>query len=832
MAGVHGPTDPAAALAGSSIPSLLVEAAAPDFPLVLANSAFAALVESPLDDLPGRSLMSLLDPRREPATQEAFLAALRAGAAHSGWVRLRRSDGTGLAAEATLLPLRDGQGGAQRHLLLLQDLRPGPRGLRADIAIQRRGRFDYHVLSVGTEADRLHPAGVVGLLASGSRLLDHTAPAERVRVDRAIRLATERALPLAVVFEVGHGQGRTWIRLAASPRVEFGQTILHGTLQDVTATQGHTERLRLLEKVAVHADDGILITEAEPLHDPGPRIVYANDAIRRLTGYRVDELIGRSPRLFQGEDTDPVERARLNEAMREFRSHQACLVNYRKDGSLFWNEFNIVPVADETGWYTHWISIQRDVTQRRIAEQKVAFLAFRDELTGVGNRSLCRDWLGRAIAAARRDGGRVGVIAIDLDRFRALNDSQGHDVGDGLLREAARRLERLVRPADLVARLGGDEFAVVVTGVESREALAARGEMLLAALRAPFELGTRQFEVTASAGTALCPEDGEDPAILLTSADLALERAKRGGGDVLRRFDAAMRTEAVNAAVLEAELREALRKGELALRFQPQVDADDGRVRGVEALVRWRHPRRGLLAPAAFLPIAAQRGLAGPLDLAVLGMALATARRMLDQGLEFGRMKVNVSAALLRAPDFLDRVADALGAAGLSPDRLAIEIVEDVLLDHDGAGLADLLGRLRETGVAIELDDFGTGYASLTHLRRFPVDALKLDRGFVAPLGLEPENDAIVEAICCLARRLGKRVVAEGVESDAQARMLAGWGCDMLQGFRFAAPMEEDALVAWIQRAAQPGGGEGSVEAEGARSAATEPRAMPIAACR
>ena len=434
--------------------------------------------------------------------------------------------------------------------------------------------------------------------------------------------------------------------------------------------------------------------------------------------------------------------------------------------------------------------------ERLLVEQELAKMALEDPLTGLANRTLFGDRLRQQLA--RREHGPIGVLYLDLDRFKVVNDSLGHSVGDELLGVVARRLEATVRREDTVARLGGDEFSVLCEGLEVHE-LADLAERALEAIAAPVEIAGTPLVVTASIGLAMA-DRGSTPEFLLRDADAAMYRAKDLGRARVEMFDEELRTQAVARLTDEAALRQALERDELVVHYHPEVDLRSGEVVVVEALARWERPGRGLLAPVHFIPLAEDIGLIGAIGERVLDLACAQAAAWRQAGLEVA-VAVNVSAHQLASPDLADRVSDALARHGVEPALLCLELTESAVMADAGAADA-ALHRLKGIGIQIAIDDFGTGYSSLAYLKRFPVDFLKVDKSFVAGLGQDPDDTAIVMAVVDLARSLGMRVVAEGVETPEQLAELRRLGCDVGQGFLWTVPLPGPELVPFLRSAA------------------------------
>jgi diguanylate cyclase (GGDEF)-like protein len=442
------------------------------------------------------------------------------------------------------------------------------------------------------------------------------------------------------------------------------------------------------------------------------------------------------------------------------------------------------------------VALHADVTEQREAEARIAHLARHDALTGLANRNVLRETLTRQLALVDR-GQELAVLCLDLDRFKPVNDTFGHAAGDTLLRGVAERLRSCVRAGDLVARLGGDEFAVVQCGAPQPGSSTALARRVIQALSQPFQLQQQQAHIGCSVGVAVAPYDGREAEDLLRAADLALYRAKDEGRGTVRYFEPEMDAEARTRRALEADLRQALERRQFVLVFQPQVDLASGLVGGMEALLRWQHPERGLVSPAEFIPLAEDTGLIVPLGAWVLEQACRAALAWPASV----RVAVNVSARQFRAGALLQQVALALEASGLPPARLEVEITESVML-HETEHTLDTLRQLRASGVRVALDDFGTGYSSLGYLRRFDFDRIKIDRSFVRDLETDAGSLGIVRAVAAIARSLGIATTVEGVETAGQLRAVRQEGCTEVQGYLFSRPVAPEAVPALIERLA------------------------------
>ena len=465
----------------------------------------------------------------------------------------------------------------------------------------------------------------------------------------------------------------------------------------------------------------------------------------------------------------------------------------RKDGSTFPAELRGKPLR--YGGKLARVIALRDITARKRSEDHIRRLAHHDSLTELPNRSLFLDRLGLAMAQARRDGRPMAVLQLDLDHFKDINDTLGHPAGDTLLRACARRLQSIVHDTDTVARIGGDEFAIILNGLDRPIDAGHVAQRIIARLLEPVSCQGHEVHTGTSIGITIFPDDDTDPDQLLRNADIALYRAKANGRNTYSFFVEAMKRQIERRKDLEAELRRAIAGHEFTLHYQPQVRLSDRKVVGMEALMRWQHPTRGLVLPSEFLAVAEDAGLIVPMGLEVLGQACAQARAWLDAGLEFGRISVNLAPTQFKARNLAYAVGDALQAAGLEALHLGLEVTEGAFLDRDTERVAQTLDDLHEMNVLIALDDFGTGYASLDHLKRFPIDRLKIDGTLVRDIGIDLANTAIVRTVISLGHSLGLEVVAEGVETEAQCAFLLEHGCDGAQGYLFGRPIA--AADAW-----------------------------------
>jgi diguanylate cyclase (GGDEF)-like protein/PAS domain S-box-containing protein len=550
--------------------------------------------------------------------------------------------------------------------------------------------------------------------------------------------------------------------------------------------------LRLYANVYEHSGEGILISDRDS------RILAVNPAFTSLTGYGIEELRGKNPSVLASGKTPPKVYREMWAALDQTGYWQGEVWNKSKDGKIFPEWLSVSVVRDPAGELTHYIGCFTDISERKATEEQISHLAHHDTLTGLLNRYSLQGRLEQALATVRREQRALAVMFIDLDHFKSINDILGHAVGDGLLVEVARRLRDSVRDSDVVARLGGDEFVLVLTEVDNATAAARVADKILRTLGQPYRIGEEELHVTPSIGLAFYPNDGADGETLMKHADTAMYHAKSQGRNNVQFFTAEMNRAAVERLGLDRDLRLALEERQFELHYQPQLDANSGCVVGVEALVRWRHPRDGLVSPLKFIPVAEETGLIIPLGEWVLNEACRQLRAWRQAGLGDLTMAVNLSAHQLRSPSLLDHVTQTLARHGLAGADLELEVTESVAMADPEACIGQLQ-TLRDLGIRLSIDDFGTGYSSLSYLKRLPIHTLKLDRSFVNDIETDANDVAICTATIALAHNLGLRVVAEGVENAAQHNFLVALRCDTLQGYLFSKPIPALAALAFIQ---------------------------------
>jgi diguanylate cyclase (GGDEF)-like protein/PAS domain S-box-containing protein len=533
--------------------------------------------------------------------------------------------------------------------------------------------------------------------------------------------------------------------------------------------------------------------------DADQRYRFVNRNYERWFGLSPDKMLGRKASEIYGKEQAATLQPHLERAL----DGQTFSIDHRTpdhgdSGRTRWLNIMYMPKVNADGSVAGVYVLSSDITDIMVAERRALFLAEHDELTTLPNRAAFQVAVGKALENSARDMSQFAVIFVDVDRFKVINDTLGHAAGDHLLQTLATRMRQVVRGRDLVARMGGDEMCLLLHDVRDASHASEIAERILSALRAPVELRTGiQHHVTVSAGIAIFPQDGTDVETLLRHADIAMYRAKAAGRDGFALFGSHDGGPAEARLNLELELRTAIESDQLVLHYQPRVDVESGEPIGMEALVRWRHPERGLLAPIHFIDIAEETGLIVPMGAWVMNQAAQTLRRLQRSGMVGLTMSVNVSARQFKNPKLVDEVAAMIAQSGCAPEQFELELTESAVMDQPDSAEATMR-QLKALGVRLAMDDFGTGYSSLAALKRFPVDCVKIDRSFVNDIPADAGDSALTRAIIAMGHSLGLHVVAEGVERRDQLDFLRHEGCDEYQGYHYAKPMSETALTALL----------------------------------
>ena len=571
---------------------------------------------------------------------------------------------------------------------------------------------------------------------------------------------------------------------------------LIGYLSDITERLAAAEILRLHATIFANNEEGILISDANR------RIISVNRAFCSISGYAEEELIGQPLNMFECPPQDEDFYRAVWETVANEGNWRGETLQRRADGTSYPQWASLSAVNNTQGRLTHYFFICSDISERKRAEERIHYLAYYDSLTGLPNRSLLHRLLGQALAEAQRGGQHGAVLFIDLNRFKPINDTLGHDVGDRLLAQVGERFRATLRGEDVMSRLGGDEFVAALFDIGRREDAGRVAQKLIDSLDDPFLIDSYELRLGASIGISIYPQDSLVAENLLRYADVAMYRAKQTGQSGYMFYSEEMNQRSLDRLKIENGLRLALERGELMVHYQPKTDMARSRVIGAEALVRWRHPDNGMISPGDFIPVAEDSGLVVQIGEWVLEQACRDALAWRSAGLPTIKIAVNISAKQLsgRLPSI---VAAVLARHGLDSGSIELELTESMLM-HGSDAVITMMDELHDMGIALALDDFGTGYSSLSYLKRFPIDTLKIDRSFVSGIPGDPSDCAIAGAIVSMAKQLGHKVIAEGVETEAQLAFLERIGCDEIQGFLFSPALPAHEFAEMLKGSARP----------------------------
>jgi diguanylate cyclase (GGDEF)-like protein/PAS domain S-box-containing protein len=622
-------------------------------------------------------------------------------------------------------------------------------------------------------------------------------PEDRDRIRQAIAEALAHRRPFAVEYRyLTATQATRW--MADQGQGCWDQAghlqFLDGMLTDITAYKQAEEQLKLLSAASEQSPVSILITDHQG------QIQYVNPKFEAITGYTQAEVKGQTPSILKTGHTPAEQYRQLWQTITSGQAWHGELLNKKKNGDLYWETASISPVKDVNGQITHFVSVKEDITLHKEAAELLAYQAHYDLLTDLPNRALALDHLHLAISQAEREHKYVAVFLVDLDNFKTVNESMGHDGGDLLLCHVAQRLRQQIQPGDTLARLGGDEFLVILQGLEDLEQVLPFGHRLLEVVEQPYRLNQGDCYTSASIGVATYPLDSQSTSILLRNADIALHNAKNSGRKHIKCFESGMNLAAQRRHQVANQLRRALACQEFSLMYQPLIDLERGCIAGAEALLRWLNPTLGSVSPTEFIAVAEETGLILALGEWVINQACQQLHQWQDSLHSPFALAINLSPRQFKTPRLADTLAEALDHYQIPSHRLEVEITESLLLDDQPATQA-LMQRLKQMGLRLSMDDFGTGYSALSYLRRFALDGLKIDRSFIMGLPGDPGLEALVRAIIVMAHELNLKVTAEGIETQEQLEFLQSQGCDYGQGYWFspALPPEEFYAYAWQQ---------------------------------
>jgi diguanylate cyclase (GGDEF)-like protein/PAS domain S-box-containing protein len=632
----------------------------------------------------------------------------------------------------------------------------------------------------GLDFATLQPAEQPGGATSAegfSRKIEECLASGSQRFEWQFKSLAGKEFPAEVALEAARLQDRDIIQL---------------TIRDISLRKSAERTMRLANQAFENSLEGMTIT------DEKGHILTINRAFSTITGYSAQEVVGRNPRVLSSGRQSQDFYAAMWKSINENGKWQGEIWNIRKNGEIYPQWLNISRVTDDDGKVTNFVGVFSDISERKSAEERILHQVYYDQLTELPNRVLFTDRLNQVMNLARRHNDRhFAVMFLDLDRFKLINDSMGHDAGDQLLQQAAHRLRGCVRESDTVARLGGDEFTMVLSEIRSAKDASGVAQKILDAFRTPFTLNGEEVYVSVSIGISIYPDDGNTTDILLKNADMAMYRAKDAGGSWYELYDEGLSAQATQRLTMETALHKAIERQELQLYYQPQYDCASGKLVGFETLLRWRHPERGLLSPDAFLNIAEETGLIVPIGEWVLRTACAQAQQWRHDYPGHRLIAVNLSGRQFQNADLVRQVSMALQQTGLPHFCLELEITESVVM-HDLDASIEIMHQLADLGVQFSVDDFGTGHSSLAYLKKLPIHALKIDRSFIRDIVNDHDDAAIVSAIVAMSNKLGLKVVAEGIEDKEQLELLKSYKGIIGQGYLLGRPMPADGVTRLI----------------------------------
>ena len=614
---------------------------------------------------------------------------------------------------------------------------------------------------------------------------------DRGMVSGVMEKAIQRIKPYDIEHRLLRSSGEVcYVRQQgdASINSKSGKVQIVGTLQDVTEWHLAELEMRKLSAAVEQTADSIMITDQNGI------IEYVNPAVTQMTGYSRDELVGQNPRILKSGKQSDAFYQRMWKTILKGEVFTEVVINRHKNSRLYFEEKTITPQKDTQGNIISYISSGKDITERMEAQERLHHLAHHDGLTGLPNRILLQDRLDQAISRSRWHKRKIAVLFLDLDRFKVINDTLGHNVGDIMLKEMALRLSDCVREGDTVARFGGDEFAIILNDIANEDDIPQVLNNIYNSLVAAFDCEGRELFVTTSIGISLFPDDGENGQTLLKKSDAAMYHAKRKGRNTFQFYSTDDEQQAIERLTLESSLRRALERDEFVIYYQPQLSLSSCKVESYEALLRWQHPEHGMVSPDNFIPLLEDTGMITSVGEWVLQSACAQEKANQLAGHDAKKVAVNISIHQFRQKDFIQMVERTLKNTGLDAKYLEIEVTEGVLID-DMKETSSKLEELHSMGISLSIDDFGTGYSSMNYLRRLPFDLLKIDRSFVSDVTSSSDDAAIAAAIITLAHSIGLEVVAEGVETMDQLCFLDKLGCDSIQGYLCSPPLPAAAFT-------------------------------------
>jgi diguanylate cyclase (GGDEF)-like protein/PAS domain S-box-containing protein len=753
---------------------------------------------------------SQLSPERQPDGEPSFLKAERlleevrqTGIIRFEWQHLR-AGGEEFTAEVTLSTIT--LQGAEAVYCVWRDVSERKRiddALRAnqkllEAILESAGAviyvYDVDGRLMLCNARFEQAIGLERELMIGKRRAEFMPPALASYNDEMDRTVIEERTRISYEEDSQQADGSHHYLTVKCPVLEGGEIrAVVGISTDISDRKLDEQRLHLAATIISTTTEGVAVTDA------AGKVVSVNRAFTEITGYEEHEVLGKNPRMLKSERHDPDFYQAMWTALAEAGAWQGEIWNRRKNGEIYPEWLSITVIKNVRGEVVNYVAVFSDISSLKRSQEQLERLAHFDPLTELPNRVLFQDRLAHAIDRATRYRHLLAVLLLDLDGFKNVNDGLGHPVGDRLLQQVAHRLKGCVRVEDTVSRLGGDEFALIIANMREGGDAIEVVRKILASIQEPFDLDGMSASVTASIGVAIYPGDGATPTDLVRNADAAMYGAKEAGRNVYRFYQASMTQRAQERLQHERALRRGIEQREFEVWFQPQVSLISGKVTGAEALVRWRDPVRGLVPPAEFIPLAESTGLIVPLGNQILEQVCAHARRWLDAGLPFGRLAINVAAPQIDRSDMVQTIREALLAAGTPPSRIEIEITESSIMQN-ALHTREVLEAVQALGITTSIDDFGTGYSSLAYLKELPIDNLKIDRAFVKGLPDDHNDVAITRAIIAMAHSLEFKVIAEGIETEAQRVFLLAEGCDEGQGYFIGRPLPAAEFEEWLRQ--------------------------------
>lgn len=575
--------------------------------------------------------------------------------------------------------------------------------------------------------------------------------------------------------------------------IEDNNDMLERSIKEsISALMSMNQVLTLMEEVFEHSLEGIIITDSNAV------ITKVNPAFTDITGYTEYEVIGKNPSILKSDHHNGHFFRSMWDSLLSEGHWSGEIWNRHKDGNAFPEWLSISAIRNTRGETSHYVGVFHDISDMKRQEELLRYQAFHDSLTGLPNRFLLKNRMEQSILHSARDMNKFGVLFIDLDNFKKINESLGHVFGDMLLKDAAVRLRQVARNVDTVARHGGDEFIILVEGIGNERPLITLAQRIILAFREPFKILDNFFHIGVSLGIAIFPDDGEDYDILLRNADTAMYRAKEEGKETFALYTRSLNDTVARNLKLENDLRNALAEKTFEVHYQPQMDLKSGKICGVEGLARWNNFDGLLMYPEGFIPFSEEAGLIFEIDRIVMEKAFSDIGRLISSGLYPLRLSLNCSAKVLHLKKLPNIITASLAAFNMNPEWFELEITESSIMKNYQESL-DVIFRLKETGISISLDDFGTGYSSLSQLKNLPIDSLKIDRSFIEAVSKKSSDAYMIEAIVSLSQKFGVKVIAEGIESEEQLEIIKNTGCDIVQGFYISKPLPFSDLKQFLQ---------------------------------